>query len=212
MNVIALTRPALLKHSELALGMHRLRRRVFRDRLDWKVSVSDGLEIDQYDALTPPNYILGVDRRDVVDCVRPLPTTGPNMLADTFPVLLDGRAAPKNVKIWETSRFCVNTQNVAATAENGLKEATFLLFAAMIEWGKQSDLQAIATVADLRMERILRRAGWHLDRLGEPRQVGATKAVAGLLPVTDDALRAIRAAGKILGLAIDAPSSMALAA
>jgi acyl homoserine lactone synthase len=143
--------------------------------------------------------------------VRLLPTTGPNMLADTFPVLLDGRAAPKNAKIWETSRFCVNAQNVAATAENGLKDATFLLFAAMIEWGKQNDLQAIATVTDLRMERILRRAGWHLDRLGEPRQVGA-KAVAGLLPVTDDTLQAIRAAGKILGLAIDAPSSMALAA
>ena len=136
MNVIALTRPALLKHSELALGMHRLRRRVFRDRLDWKVSVSDGLEIDQYDALTP-TYLLGVDRRDVVGCVRLLPTTGPNMLADTFPVLLDGRAAPKNVRIWESSRFCVDTQNVAATAENGLKEATFLLFAAMIEWGQQ---------------------------------------------------------------------------
>jgi N-acyl-L-homoserine lactone synthetase len=131
MNVIALTRPALLKHSELALEMHRLRRRVFRDRLDWKVSVSDGLEIDQYDALTP-TCLLGVDRRDVVGCVRLLPTTGPNMLADTFPVLLDGRAAPKNAKIWETSRFCVNTQNVAATAENGLKEATLLLFAAIL--------------------------------------------------------------------------------
>jgi N-acyl-L-homoserine lactone synthetase len=210
MNVIALTRPALLNNSELALGMHRLRRRVFRDRLDWKVSVSDGLEIDQYDALTP-TYLLGVDRRDVVGCVRLLPTTGPNMLADTFPVLLDGRAAPKNVTIWESSRFCVDTQNVA-TAENGLKEATFLLFAAMIEWGQQHALQAIATVTDLRMERILRRAGWRLDRLGEPRQIGATKAVAGLLPVTNDALRAIRAAGKISGLAIDAPSSMALAA
>src|SRR6478672_7062554 len=76
---------------------------------------------DQYDALTP-TCLLGVDRRDVVDCVRLLPTTGPNILADTFPVLLDGRAAPKNVTIWESSRFCVDTQNVAATAENGLKE------------------------------------------------------------------------------------------
>jgi acyl homoserine lactone synthase len=62
------------------------------------------------------------------------------------------------------------------------------------------------------MERILRRAGWHLDRLGEPHQIGATNAVAGLLPVTDDALGAIRATGKISGLAIDAPSSLALAA
>src|SRR4029077_12159015 len=130
----------------------------------------------------------------------------------TFPMLLDGRAAPKAARIWESSRFCVDTKSMAATAENGLREATFLLFTAMIEWGQQCDLQAIATVTDLRMERILRRAGWHLDRLGEPRQVGATKAVAGLLPVTDDALRAIRAAGKISRPAIDAPSSMALAA
>jgi len=36
-----------------------------------------------------------------------------------------------------------------------------------------------------------------LYRLGKPRQIGSTNAVAGLLPVTDDALGAIRAAGKI---------------
>lgn len=134
MNVIALTRPALLRNAALALGMHRLRRRVFRDRLEWEVSVSDGLEVDQYDALSPI-YLLGIDRQDVVGCVRLLPTTGRNMLADTFPVLLDGRAAPTNPRIWESSRFCVDTQNVAATAGNGLREGTFLLFAAMIEWG-----------------------------------------------------------------------------
>jgi acyl homoserine lactone synthase len=134
------------------------------------------------------------------------------MPADTFPVLLDGRAAPTSNRIWESSRFCVDTKNVQATAENGLREATFLLFAAMIEWGQQHDLQAIATVTDLRMERILRRAGWGLDRLGEPRQIGATKAVAGLLPVTDEALGAIRAAGNISRPLIDTPASLAFAA
>ena len=211
MNVIALTRPALLRNSALALGMHRLRRRVFRDRLEWEVSVSDGLEVDRYDALSP-TYLLGIDGQDVVGCVRLLPTTGRNMLADTFPVLLDGRAAPTSTRIWESSRFCVDTKNVEATAQNGLREATFLLFAAMIEWGQSRELTAIATVTDLRMERILRRAGWGLDRLGEPRQIGATKAVAGLLPVTDDALRAIRSAGKISGRAIDNSSRLGLAA
>lgn len=211
MNVIAITRPALLRNSELTLGMHRLRQRVFRDRLEWDVAVSNGLEVDQYDALSP-TYLLGIDRQDVVGCVRLLPTTGRNMLADTFPVLLDGRAAPTSARIWESSRFCVDTKNVAATAPNGLKEATFLLFAAMIEWGQQHDLRAIATVTDLRMERILRRAGWGLDRLGEPRQIGATKAVAGLLPVTDDALAAIRAAGNISRPVIETPASLAAAA
>ena len=141
-----------------------------------------------------------------------VPLAWRNMLADTFPVLLDGHAAPRAANIWESSRFCVDTKTVAATAENGLREATFVLFAAMIEWAQQYDLQAIATVTDLRMERILRRAGWHLERLGEPRQIGSTKALAGLLPVTDEALKAIRAAGKISKPAIDAQPSMARAA
>lgn len=211
MKVVALTRPALLRNSALALGMHRLRGRIFRDRLEWEVSVSGGLEIDQYDGLSP-TYLLGIDRREVVGCVRMLPTTGRNMLADTFQVLLDGHAPPKAANIWESSRFCVDTKSVETTADNGLREATFLLFAAMIEWGQQRGVESIATVTDLRMERILRRAGWQLDRLGTPRQIGTTKAVAGLLPVTDDALGAIRATGRISGLAIDAPSSVALAA
>ncbi|MCK1540984.1 GNAT family N-acetyltransferase [Bradyrhizobium sp. 179] len=211
MKVIVRTRMALLHDSELTMGMHRLRGRVFKERLDWDVSIADGLEIDQYDAFKP-TYLLVVERREVVGCVRLLPTTGRNMLADTFPMLLDGHAAPRAANIWESSRFCVDTQTLAATAENGLRKATFLLFAAMIEWGQQCDLQAIATVTDLRMERILRRAGWHLDRLGTPRQIGTTTAVAGLLPVTDDALGAIRAAGKISKPVIDAPSSVARAA
>ncbi|ABQ39897.1 acyl-homoserine-lactone synthase [Bradyrhizobium sp. BTAi1] len=211
MKVIVRTRTALLHDLDLAMGMHRLRGRVFKERLDWDVSIAGGLEIDQYDALKP-TYLLLLEQREVVGCVRLLPTTGRNMLADTFPVLLDGHAAPNESRIWESSRFCVDTEQVATTAENGLREATFLLFAAMIEWGQQLDLQAIATVTDLRMERILRRAGWQLNRLGPPRQIGATQAVAGLLPVTDNALGAIRAAGKISGRAIDAQSSLPLAA
>ena len=211
MKVTVRTRTALLHDPELTMGMHRLRGRVFKERLDWDVSVSNGLEIDQYDAFKS-TYLLALEQSELVGCVRLLPTTGRNMLADTFPVLLDGHAAPKAVRIWESSRFCVDTKNVATSVENGLREATFLLFAAMIEWGQERDLQAIATVTDLRMERILRRAGWHLDRLGTPRQIGVTKAVAGLLPITNDALGASRAAGKISGRAIDAPSSLALAA
>ena len=33
--------------------MHRLRYRVFKERLDWDVTVSGDMEIDEYDALDP---------------------------------------------------------------------------------------------------------------------------------------------------------------
>lgn len=103
MKVTVRTRAALLHDSELAMGMHRLRGRVFKERLDWDVSVRDGLEIDQYDTFKP-TYLLALEKSDVVGCVRLLPTTGRNMLADTFPVLLDGNPAPRAARIWESSR------------------------------------------------------------------------------------------------------------
>ena len=53
MKVIVRTRTELVHNSELTMRMHRLRGRVFKERLDWDVSVSDGLEIDQYDTFKP---------------------------------------------------------------------------------------------------------------------------------------------------------------
>ena len=119
MKVIVRTRTELVHNSGLTRGMHRLRGRVFKERLDWDVSVSDGLEIDQYDTFKP-TYLLAVEQDEVVGCVRLLPTTGRNMLADTFPVLLDGHAAPKATNIWESSRFCVDTKSVAANSRERL--------------------------------------------------------------------------------------------
>jgi acyl homoserine lactone synthase len=106
MKVVVRSRAALLHESELTLGMHRLRGRVFKDRLDWDVAVSNGLEIDEYDTFKP-TYLLLLEQTEVVGCVRLLPTTGRNMLADTFPVLLDGNAAPRAARIWESSRFAL---------------------------------------------------------------------------------------------------------
>ena len=75
-------------------GMHRLRYRIFKERLGWDVEVSGDMEIDDFDACRPA-YLLQTDDEDRIQgCVRLLPTTGPTMLRDTFPLLLDGQPAP----------------------------------------------------------------------------------------------------------------------
>ena len=88
--------------------MHRLRYRIFKERLGWDAQVSGDMEVDEFDACRPA-YLLqrNADGR-VQGCVRLLPTTGPNMLRDTFPALLDGQAAPTSDAIWESSRFGVD--------------------------------------------------------------------------------------------------------
>jgi acyl homoserine lactone synthase len=114
--------------------------------------------------------------------------------------------------IVESSRFCVDTSRVTDLAGNGMRQATFLLFAAILEWSLDHGQRAIATVTDTRMERILRRAGWPLQRLGAPCMIGSTEAVAGLLAATDDTLRAIRASSGVSGRVLPGHEPMRLAA
>ena len=143
MNVIVLSQRQFGSNLDLLAAMFRLRRRVFKERLDWTVSVSGDLELDVYDALNPIYLVMLAGNRDVLGCVRLLPTTGPTMLADTFPELLNGHAPPRSNRILESSRFCVDTALAAEAAGNGLSRATFILFAAMIESLKLLDADSI---------------------------------------------------------------------
>lgn len=178
-------------------AMHRLRAKVFSDRLGWDVRVQDGRERDEFDSLEPDYLIQRSVTGDVIGCVRMLPSLGPNMLRDVFPQLAPG-GVPALPGAWEASRYCIDADAGAATAR-GLRHATFELFAGMVEFGLHRGLTEVLAVVDLRMEKILSRAGWPLDRFAPPQQVGVTQAVAGVLEVSRASLQAIRARGGISG-------------
>ncbi|MER9026127.1 GNAT family N-acetyltransferase [Mesorhizobium sp. M0815] len=199
MRVFAVTHSGYTEFPDLIPAMHRLRYRVFRDRLHWDVSVSGDMEIDAYDALNP-TYILAVgDKGSVVGCARLLPTMGPTMLANTFPGLLGSNPAPRSERMFESSRFCVDTEASDAVAATGLRDATFSLLAGILEWGLSKDQEAVVTVTDVRFERILRRAGWPLERFAPPLQIDDTKALAGQLAISESALLSVRKIGQIQG-------------
>lgn len=183
-------------HAEFAdvlKEMYRLRCRVFRQRLEWDVQVTDDLEIDRFDEFGPI-YLVSHAGGHLQGCVRLLPTTGPTMLRDVFPALLDGRPIPKGMAIWESSRFALEMVPGAMRSDSGLAQATFELFGGMIEFGLSRCLTEIVTVTDVRVERILRRAQWPLQRLGSAHSIGSTLAVAGSLEVSHHALREVRKA------------------
>jgi N-acyl-L-homoserine lactone synthetase len=185
--------------------MHRLRYRVFKERLDWDVHVSGDMEIDAFDALQPCYLLQRAGNGRIQGCVRLLPSTGSTMLRDTFPVLLDGACAPASITIWESSRFALDIAADAPKGAHGLATATYELFAGMIEFGLSRQLTGIVTVTDARMERILRRAGWPLQRIGKPRSLGSTLAVAGYLVVSSQALGRVQAAGGLHAPVLWAP-------
>lgn len=191
--------------------MHRLRYRVFRERLDWEVHVSGDMEIDEFDALRPCYLLQRASDGRIQGCVRLLPSTGATMLGDTFPALLDGAPAPADPSIWESSRFALDLPPDTPKATHGLATATYELFAGMIEFGLSRQLTEIVTVTDTRMERILRRAGWCLRRIGKPCALGSTLAVAGYLEVSFESLERVRSAGGLQGPVLWAPVTLAVA-
>jgi N-acyl-L-homoserine lactone synthetase len=211
MHVIALNNRQFGRHLDLLAAMYRLRRRVFKDRLDWSVSVSGDLELDVYDALNP-TYLIAVSDDVVIGCVRLLPTTGPTMLVETFPELLGGKTLPCSSRIIESSRFCVDTQLAAQLGGNGLNRATFILFAAMIESLQGADADSIVTVTDTRMERILRRANWPLERIAPPQRIGETMALAGFLHASYETLAAMYRQAGVAGPVLQGPPSLNAAA
>jgi acyl homoserine lactone synthase len=175
--------------------MHRLRHRVFKERLDWDVTVSGDMEIDEYDALGPIYLLHRNDAGRVEGCVRLLPTTGPTMLRNSFPILLGAEAPPFHAAIWESSRFCLDVDAAAQKGELGLSRATFELFAGMCEFGLARGLTEIVTVTDVLVERMVKRIGIPWRRIGPPKRIGNSLAVAGFAEVSWPTLARIRGAG-----------------
>ena len=185
--------------------MHRLRCRVFNERLGWNVQVRDGLEIDEYDSLHPIYLLLRGSSGGISGCVRLLPTIGPTMLRDTFPSLLHGQPMRASPAVWESSRFALDVTQNAPKAEGGMAVETYELFAGLVEFGLARQMRQIVTVTDTRIERILRRAAWPLERIGPPLPIGGTQAVAGFLEVSRAALDRLRAGGGFRGPVLWSP-------
>ena len=179
------------RHVGSLYQMHRIRKAVFKDRLGWDVTVTGELEVDEYDALGP-SYLLSMDRYGNLNgCVRLLPTTGPNMLRDIFPSFVTKAAVPRGERVWEASRFAVSRN--ATAAEAGISQTTYDLLIGVLKFGLSNGISTIACVVDVRMERVLRRAGWQIERLGPARRIGNTIAMAGQLDVSAQILRQFEA-------------------
>lgn len=182
---------------EIIRDMHRLRYRVFKERLDWEVEVSGDMEIDRFDALKPAYLVCRNDNGRIQGCVRLLPTTGPTMLGDSFPVLLGDRPLPNDPKIWESSRFCLDLEAHSPMVGRGISQGFCELCSGMIEFGLSRGLTDIVTVTDIRVERLAKAAGWPLRRLSEPRALGKTRAVAIFLEISEAALGRVRETGRL---------------
>lgn len=181
------------RYPQLIDEMYKLRRSVFHERLKWQVAVINRWEIDGYDALDPL-YVLSLDANDrVVGGLRLLPTTGFNMLNDTFPELLPDGVRIESPLIWESSRFTVQMTGDRRVDSLVMGRATAELALAMNEIGKTAGLTHIVTVYDRGMHRMLQRSGCAGEPLGPPQMIGGVETYAVLYEIGDELGARLRA-------------------
>ena len=155
--------------------MHRLRAKVFKDRMGWDVPVISGMEIDGYDAMDPYYLMIREHGKGLRGGMRIMPTEGPYMLKDTFPELLHERPAPEDPKIWEISRFAIE-----AEGSQGFGFSDLILDAAreIVRFGDRMKIEHYVMVTTPSIERMMRRACLTVTRFGSPIRIGVENAIA----------------------------------
>lgn len=186
---------------------HRLRKRVFAERMGWEVPIINDWEVDGFDVLDPLYLLCQDDYGRVIGGVRLLPTTGFNMLNDTFPQLLPEGKRVESPLIWESSRFAVDLDADHKVGPRGISRATAELILGMNEVGKLVGLSHIVTVYDLFMRRLLLRAGCAGEPISEPQRIGKVIAYAVFVEVGDEVDQAMRAASGIEGNVLEPASA-----
>ncbi len=165
-------------------SMYRLRSEVFQKRLGWDVRVEDGREHDWFD-LIGPHYVVAHDGNSrALGCCRLLPTSGPNMLRDIFPELLDGATAPVSPSIWEISRFALCDE--CSEGGFGFGELSASIIAEMFRFAAAHGAEGVVGVTSAAFERMMRHMGLRVERLGAPRRIGKTMSLAFHMPVVDN--------------------------
>ncbi|MCK3777375.1 acyl-homoserine-lactone synthase [Ensifer sesbaniae] len=197
------------QHPQAVDEMFRLRKRVFHDFLKWDVQTDGEWEIDNYDKANPL-YVLSYapDTGRLRGSLRLLPTLGPNMLDDTFPILLGDNPEIRSASVWESSRFCIEPDISQDRASNQVTVAAAELMCGVGELGLASGISHIVTVTDVFLERMFRRMGCPGERIAEPHRIGSVFAVAVAWEVTESLLQRMKAVAAIEGTVLERPMSL----
>lgn len=192
------------QHKALAESMFELRYEVFVKRLGWQLDCREGAELDQFDHAFAQHLIVTNPRDQAVASCRLLPTDKPHLLGDVFPFLAADGAPPRSALIWEATRLAVDHR---PDRLEGCTNPTGELLAGIMEYALSLGLTHLVSVSDARVERILRRCGWDLTRLGAPHKMDGVDVMGEITEVSEEALRCVRDRCGITGSVLPADFS-----
>lgn len=173
---------ALLSESK-SEEMFTLRKETFKDRLNWAVQCTDGMEFDQYDN-NNTTYLFGIKDNTVICSLRFIETKYPNMITGTFFPYFKEINIPEGNYL-ESSRFFVDKSRAKDILGNEYPISS-MLFLSMINYSRDKGYDGIYTIVSHPMLTILKRSGWGISVVEQGLSEKQERVYLVFLPVDDE--------------------------
>jgi len=148
------------------------------------------IEIDAFDT-TDAIYLLGIDDGgNIAGGSRLVPTTGPHLLSDVFPMLAGGNP-PRAADLYEWTRFFISP-SLRMTGRSS--QAAGFVLCGLLEACLKLGITRLSVVCEDFWPERLARLGWSVCRLGEVLDHPDGRIVALLIEISGDALQSTRIA------------------
>lgn len=160
-----------------------LRKETFKDRLNWAVNCTDGMEFDQYDN-NNTTYLFGIKDNTVICSLRFIETKYPNMITGTFFPYFKEINIPEGNYL-ESSRFFVDKSRAKDILGNEYPISS-MLFLSMINYSRDKGYDGIYTIVSHPMLTILKRSGWGIRVVEQGLSEKQERVYLVFLPVDDE--------------------------
>ena len=173
--------------------MHKRRKEVFINELKWPLKDYDGMEIDEFD--TPESeYVVKLDREyGVIGGYRILQTSEPYLISEVFSSdIIDQNNLPKSKTICEITRFFHCSSSGKKESLSQKRKNLLEMFISVLEFGVANNVNQFLIDTDTRIEALLKKCGWPLQRLSMERKFGEFQYVIGFLDCNPDLLATVR--------------------
>ncbi|ATA19856.1 acyl homoserine lactone synthase [Gibbsiella quercinecans] len=137
-----------------------LRKKTFKDRLDWIVNCKNNMEFDEYDN-SHTTYLFGVCDNLIICSMRFIETRYNNMITGTFKHYFNKINIPEGNYL-EASRLFIDKQRVRSFQLHQ-HPISSILFLSMINYARDKNYEGIYAIISHPMLIIFQRSGWKIS-------------------------------------------------
>lgn len=193
-------------YPELMEKVWRFRHVQFVERLGWtELSSRDGREIDRFDTDDAIHLVSEKDGR-VVGYTRLLRTSGPHLLSDVYPQLMQGSDWPRERTVYEWTR-CISD---ADAGKFGDVQASHLLITGVLEFCLIAGIKGLIVETHPKLVTWMLETGYKVDTLHTPQEMNGVPVVPVHIAATQSALdrhhRMFGISGSVLAIDEDLPN------